>query len=79
MQDEADLFEELVDVLLGGWGCPLKPAYLDGPDVWRIFEVDLASAWRRHRAALAAEWQRRGGVGPCWAERQFEQAQRTGT
>lgn len=32
----------------------------------------LAPLWRQHRAWLLGEWQRRGGVGPCWAAREFE-------
>lgn len=71
VQHAAALFPELVDVLLGGWGCPLTPEHGTDPDAWRIFEVDLRAAWQLHRTALLAEWARRGGVGPCWAASQF--------
>lgn len=69
---DADLFQELIDVLLLGWGAPM-PA--DDHDDFRIFFVDLAAAWRTHHAALLTEWRKRGGIGAPWAARQFGNVQ----
>ena len=39
-------------------------------------DEDLADAWHAHRPALILEWRRRGGVGPCWAERTYDDGRR---
>ena len=70
----SDLFPELVDVLLEGWGCEVKPEHL-AADAFRIFDLtedDLREVWQTHRQMLLAEWARRGGDGPPWAQQQFE-------
>ena len=65
---ERELFPELVDVLLEGWGCPTRP---DSPDPFRIFDLstgDFARLWRKHRPALMKEAQRRGIPKPMGLE-----------
>ncbi len=60
----SELFPELVNVLLHGWG---GPHAADDPDPFRVFDYSdeaLADVWRRHRRALMAEATRRGIAQP---------------
>lgn len=64
-----ELFGELVDVLLEGWGYTARPGHQEGDDPFRIFELtneDLTAAWWAHREELLAEAKRRGITRP-WA------------
>jgi hypothetical protein len=66
-----DLFPELREVLLDGWGSSWRPP-ADDPDGFRIFtfsDEQLVEAWLRHRPALLAEWRRRGRQGEPWGAR----------
>lgn len=68
------MFPELVDVLLDGWACPIKPEHHADP--FRIFTMsddEMRAAWFRARPALMKEWHRRGGIGQPWAVRRFEE------
>jgi hypothetical protein len=59
----------LVDVLLLGWSCPIRPEHLEDP--FRIFTLsddDMARIWRTHRRELMAEARRRGVAQP-WGVR----------
>ncbi len=67
---DAELFDELIAVLLGGWGAETTTAPSD--DAFRIFDVDLQAVWHRHRQRLLDEAKKRGVPRPVYAEAVFD-------
>ena len=61
-ETEGELFPELIDVLVEGWGgsytwdTPSDRAF----DVFLLSEGEFRDIWRRHKAALRQEARRRG-------------------
>lgn len=66
-----ELFPALVDVLLMGWSCPVRPDDADPFAIFRYHDRELRDVWRKYRSELLEEAARRGIPRP-WAHVRFE-------
>ena len=67
---EDELFPELVNVLVEGWGGPTRDDSPRSFDVFLLSEDDLREIAHRHRDVLQREAQRRGLARAYYAEPQ---------
>ncbi len=77
-----ELTAEHIDILLLGWSAP-EPEGGYGPNHKRFdvffmqWPADWLALWQQHKDLVLEEWARRGGSGPCWAQREFESTEGT--